>query len=512
MRFRVATAILISGVCASALSGAPFTPGNLVLTRVGDEEFTVKLTPGNAAPVYLVEIDPSDGSIVQEIKVPAVELEAAGNNHRLTLSTDLRSGILTRSDNGLYLHFGGYDADPGTLEVARTLATDVKRVIARVDASGAIDTVTALSDCYFGPASQAAFRGVASADGTGFWLTGRDGSGDSSFARVRYAAYASSTSVALNNGEPRDPRVVNVYNGRLYVSHNVNGSGNGQYRGVGTSTNSPLPTAALSDVFNRLPGYAAPEGTETISQYDFVMFDMNDDDGVLDTLYVADDRTPNSFGGIEKFELVEDLWTYRYTLRAGLPQFSPGIRTVTGRRNDEGQIELFAVTAVDTIGSKLVKVTDLGCQPSGVDPCEEEFVTLAESPTDNVYRGVRFAPRPCEGDECIGACCTTEGCAPATAATCQGVFQGIGSTCAISGCPLVCNVPFADSDADSDVDLDDFGAFQRCFTGPAGTVDGDCRCFDRPEEGFPAGDGDVDQADFDAFINCASRAAVPSGC
>ncbi len=64
-----------------------------------------------------------------------------------------------------------------------------------------------------------------------------------------------------------------------------------------------------------------------------------------------------------------------------------------------------------------------------------------------------------------------------------------------------CNPPYADEDADTDVDQDDFGAFQACFTadgvGVAGLIGaGYCACFDRE----PAdGDGDIDGADLAAF-------------
>lgn len=64
-----------------------------------------------------------------------------------------------------------------------------------------------------------------------------------------------------------------------------------------------------------------------------------------------------------------------------------------------------------------------------------------------------------------------------------------------------CNVPFADTNTDGDVDQEDFGKFQECFSGdrqPLNSEDGYCTCLDRDL------DGDVDQADFGAFQNCAT--------
>lgn len=50
-----------------------------------------------------------------------------------------------------------------------------------------------------------------------------------------------------------------------------------------------------------------------------------------------------------------------------------------------------------------------------------------------------------------------------------------------------------DCDSDGDVDLQDFLAFQACFTGPGGPVDPGCECVDFD------GDDDVDLLDFFAF-------------
>lgn len=80
----------------------------------------------------------------------------------------------------------------------------------------------------------------------------------------------------------------------------------------------------------------------------------------------------------------------------------------------------------------------------------------------------------------------------------------------------VCHTPFADVDSDVDVDMDDFGYFQRCYTGaglgpvPSGQGYEYCRCLDRPEPGYPNGNNDVSPADFQKFLQCASGPAVPA--
>jgi hypothetical protein len=75
-----------------------------------------------------------------------------------------------------------------------------------------------------------------------------------------------------------------------------------------------------------------------------------------------------------------------------------------------------------------------------------------------------------------------------------------------------CNMPAADADADGDVDMDDFGAFQRCFTGPAPLAGGYnpamCHCFDRFPVGAP--DNVIDNNDLQAFLSCARGAGLPA--
>jgi hypothetical protein len=75
-----------------------------------------------------------------------------------------------------------------------------------------------------------------------------------------------------------------------------------------------------------------------------------------------------------------------------------------------------------------------------------------------------------------------------------------------------CNAPFFDADGDGDVDMNDFGAFQACYTGsnpPAGVYDpANCRCFDRDPVGAP--DNDIDHFDFARFQACATRDGVPA--
>ncbi len=108
-----------------------------------------------------------------------------------------------------------------------------------------------------------------------------------------------------------------------------------------------------------------------------------------------------------------------------------------------------------------------------------------------------------------GACCLPNGtCSVQDELACEtagGTFGGQSTACnSLRCCP---HDPFvwADRDADGDVDPDDFGGFQICYSGPGGGVSGTCKCFNRDN------DNDVDVDDLTAFTNCVTGANVPYG-
>lgn len=73
--------------------------------------------------------------------------------------------------------------------------------------------------------------------------------------------------------------------------------------------------------------------------------------------------------------------------------------------------------------------------------------------------------------------------------------------------PAVCQDPFADFDEDGDVDQDDFGILQNCYTGGGGTLDLNninCKCADRDA------DNDVDELDVGRFVDCVSGPTIPA--
>ena len=99
----------------------------------------------------------------------------------------------------------------------------------------------------------------------------------------------------------------------------------------------------------------------------------------------------------------------------------------------------------------------------------------------------------------------------------QSYGYGLYDNFKITNLPVACpGDVFADADGDGDVDADDFGAFQRCYTGASGGVPTNpiyCVCMDHDN------DGDIDADDLVQFEACSTRAGVlfdlqnpPPGC
>ena len=86
---------------------ANFTPGNLAIYRVGDGAAALANT-GNA--VFLDEYTPG-GTLVQSFTMPTSQIDV---HHALLASgTATSEGLVTRSVDGRYLVFAGYDGAHG---------------------------------------------------------------------------------------------------------------------------------------------------------------------------------------------------------------------------------------------------------------------------------------------------------------------------------------------------------------------------------------------------------------
>ncbi len=105
-----------------------------------------------------------------------------------------------------------------------------------------------------------------------------------------------------------------------------------------------------------------------------------------------------------------------------------------------------------------------------------------------------------------GACCMPDtSCASVFQSECLsqgGRWTAVGQSCESAAC---CAEAFGDADNDGAVDMNDFGALQRCLTGESVAGTGRCLCFDANGDGSVAG-----PADLDRFSDCANGPAIPA--
>ena len=336
---------------ATPASAASFTTGNVVVCRVGDGTSSLVNT---GSPVFLDEFTPA-GALVQSIALPTA---AVGSNRAFWLSGTATSECeLTRSTDGRYLLLTGYErTDAGG--VAGTTSAAVNRVVARVDATGAIDTTTALND--FASANNP--RSVISDNGTNLWLGGAAGS-------PRYATLGATTSTQIST-TVTNLRQVNIFNGQLYTS-----TSSGSAVRVGT-IGSGTPTTTGQTITN-LPGFPTSG-----SPYSYFFADLSAAVAGLDTLYVAEDTT--SGGQIQKYSLVSGSWVARGSITASAVRGLTGVVSGT-------TVTLYATTGGSgaTGGGTLYNVTDA----TGYNVNASGSATSINTATINkAYRGVALAP------------------------------------------------------------------------------------------------------------------------
>jgi hypothetical protein len=370
--------VLVCGLCCAALAGhvsaSIIAPGDLIVVQSGDGSAALGV---NATAAFLNEYT-TTGTAVQSVGLP---IAVSGGNKPLTLSGSVTSvGFIALSTDGKYLTLGGYAAVPGTA-VTSVSASTVNRVIGRVDVNANlttanINTTTSLTDAYNGVSTgtTADIRSVVSTNGTDFWTSGAVAStagGNIPTNGVRYATLGATTStqVAVNNNN----RVANIANSQLYVSSGANSLLGPTTVGSGT----PMTTGQTLSLLNGFPT------TGTHSPYDFWFLNTT-------TLYVADDGSAVSGGGIQKWTLSAGTWSLQYTLLNSTADpnaaISAGVRGLAGTIDGLGEAVLYA-----TNSTSLYSVTDKGTLAL-LSASNATALLLATAPALTAFRGVELIP------------------------------------------------------------------------------------------------------------------------
>lgn len=343
--------LLLSAICLYTFAQTPFLPTSVVVYRVGDGASALS---NRSAKVYLDEFSPT-GTLIQSIAMPT---QTVGTNAALTASgTSTSEGLITRSTDGHYLVFGGYNSDTGYVSISASPSASIRRVIGRVDAFSSINTSTQLGISSFDKNN---IRGVVSTDGIQFWASG-SGSG------IRYGQMGDS-SIRISSGTVASNfRGIHIFDNQLYVS-STSGSTKGLFK-VGTGLPTDSSNAALS-LLSAIPTTGSP--------FQFFFADLSPTIPGVDVLYIADDGA--TAGGIQKFSFDGTYWQSNGSL----------IPPVTGTRGLAGIVSGSTVALVTTTPSKLYSLIDASGynQPmSGTT-----FTEMATAANNTAFKGVALAP------------------------------------------------------------------------------------------------------------------------
>jgi hypothetical protein len=361
---RLLACLATLGLAPMVATAAPFTPGNIVVVRVGDGSATLTSA---ATATFLLEYTPA-GVLVQTLALPTA---ASGTNSILTnTGSSTSDAVLTRSADGRYLVLTGYDAAVGTLTLTATASSTNNRVIGRVAANGTIDTSTRIGDAFSGTSTSGAnIRSAATVDGTAFYAVGSN-------TGVRYVPFGTAgatATTALTTAAPTNNRAVGIYGGNLYLA-SASGSNFGISQ-VGTG----LPTTGPQTI-TQLPGFPTATGP---SPYAFYLADLSTTVPGVDVVYIADDRAAPD-GGIQKWSLVGSTWTLNGTIVSAAAT-SPSLRGVNGQTTGT------TVSLVASGNGGLYILSD-NAGYNAAPSTAALPAAIATAGTNAAFRGVAFAP------------------------------------------------------------------------------------------------------------------------
>jgi hypothetical protein len=349
----LATAALLAGATA-ATSTAAGSPDLIdVISLAG--------TSSAATAVSVVPMSTSGGSAAVLGAPIALPTAASGSQNPLTESGSAASeGFLNLSGDGRYVTLAGYAATPGTSSVASTTSSSTRRVAARIDGAGNVDTSTALNAF-----TANNVRSAVSDDGTHMWFGGA-GSGDSPKTAVYAATFGATSGTGIVTPSPTGTRDVVIAGGNLYFSTTTTVTP-GIYK-VGSG----LPTSGSQSTTALVTG-------ASLDPYGFALVQLGAGPGV-DTLYVAD----GTAGGITKYSLVGSSWVSKGTVGAGTKLFGLAAKV------ENGGVQLYATTANVVAGNTVVSFFD--SSGAGATISSGSLVTVATAAAGTTYRGVAFGP------------------------------------------------------------------------------------------------------------------------
>jgi hypothetical protein len=360
----VALGLLMS---THALAAGFSSPNHLVVLRLGNGN---AVNFGTAQPLFLDEYDVGGptATFVQTVPLPS------SGSFAVTLpDSNSHDGLLNRSVDGQYLVFAGYRADAFTSDPSLNLASTTPRVIARVSASGTVDTSTALTDSYH----KTVVRAVVSDDGSRFWVAGDNADAHplySTFGGLRYvAALGANSTTNLSQVQdfsppptPDNVRSIGIFAGQLYESSGSDSSIGKSVFEVGIG----LPTTG-SQTLKRLT-------TDGASTNAFFLADLNEAVPGVDTLYSS---TSAQGIGLHKYSKLCAGDNCNWVAN-GIVAL-PGIEAITAAVSGSDVI----IYATD--GGRVLRLTDSTGYNAAIVGVFNPILSAAENQS---FRGMAFAP------------------------------------------------------------------------------------------------------------------------
>ena len=431
-----------------------FTPGDLLIS-------TVSSFQGGgldaAAPIVLDQLQLGAGG-TSATPAGSLTLPQTANGANAPISGEYGSAseaFLQLSQDGHYLTIMGYGVNAatfnsaplatyGTAALGQTSSltggtvTTVPRVVALINAGGAVDTSTALTGVF----NTNNARSATTVDGSTFYVSGQGASKTDTTQGVFLATKGATTATPIDTStDTRFVSIVNTGSGNaLDVSRDFNppNGGTQNFTNVSTLTGpgGALPTSSAGLVTTHIVPPASPlssganngsinltaalaNGVNNARINSFVYLSPEQFFFASPTvLYVADSGQPKNGnankaalgeGGLQKWVLTNGVWALDYDLFNGLDLVNnanansntptaPGVTGLFGLTGKVvgGNVELFATSygLNELSPSFLYEITDPLANTDPNMASTEQFTTIYSAPADTSIRGVAFAPVP----------------------------------------------------------------------------------------------------------------------
>jgi len=351
----------------TVMQAQSFTPGNIVIARMGDG------TPntGKTMSLFLDEYTPN-GALVQSVPLPATN-----NGSNLAISHVPASGeswsgpYLTRSANKQFVTLIGYKAPAGS-DQGGGINNTFDRVIANIKYDGTVNTSTSI------PLSSVDHTFSWSAvtdDGTRFWSSHNSGLGG-----IRYSVLGQSTATEITSGSSGTVASLNIVDGQLYpiVAYTP------------TTISGGLPTTGPQS-YTLFPGISISFSANSAQVF---YADLNPFIPGIDVLYMVRSNS----NALRKYSL--DPATNSWVLNGTIGTSTDKFRGITGIVNGSA-VKLFFVWKVNDSSPDAGEIGTLS-DNTGYTLTPGSFTgtpsTLISPSTNTFFRGIALAPEappPC---------------------------------------------------------------------------------------------------------------------